>query len=184
MDSWQPLGRYRVTENRAAAVDDLDLAIMMQLQEDGRRSFTDIARALNISVGTVRNRISRLIADKTLHIFGRVNPTHVGFQASANIHIAVRPPSLIGAAASVIGEFPEVSYMALLTGEFDLEIDVACRDQEHLTELLTNRLHKVEGVVETRTHLLLRVFKYAQPDLRLLQRPSARAAGHDDNDTV
>jgi Lrp/AsnC family transcriptional regulator, regulator for asnA, asnC and gidA len=152
------------------ALDDLDIAIMSQLQADGRKSFTDIARALDISVGTVRNRVSKLIADRTLHIFGRVNPTHVGFQASANIHIAVRPPALISAVASEVGDFPEVSYMALLTGEFDLEIDVACRDQEHLTELLTNRLHRIEGVAETRTQMLLRVYKYAQPDLRLLQK--------------
>ncbi len=141
---------------------------MGHLQEDGRKSFTDIARALNVSVGTVRNRVSRLIADKTLQIFGRVNPTHVGFQASANIHINIRPPSLLADAVAEISEFPEVSYMAMLTGEFDLEIDVMCRDQAHLTELLTNRLHKVPGVAETRTHMILRIFKYAQPDLSLL----------------
>ena len=163
-------------------LDNMDIAIMTHLQADGRKSFTDIAKALNVSVGTVRNRVSRLVADRTLHIFGRVNPTHVGFQAPANIHVIIRPPALISAAAAEIAAFPEVSYVAMLTGEYDLEIDVMCRDQAHLTDLLTMRLHKVEGVAETRTHMILRIFKYAQPDLNLLKSAgTAEAADASDN---
>lgn len=150
-------------------LDQLDFAILSQLQEDGRKSFSDIADSLDVSAGTVRNRMAKLIADETLHVVGRANPHRVGFRAPANIHVSVQPPHLIET-ARMIAEFPEVSYVALVAGEFDLEVDVMCRDTEHLTELLTNRLHKLPGVVNTKTNLILRIIKYAQPNLKLLQR--------------
>lgn len=152
----------------AKALDALDLKILRGLQDDGRRSFTAIADALSLSVGTVRNRVSRLVADGTLHVIGRADPHRVGFHAPANIHIIVRPPSLIEGAAEQIAAYPEVSYVAVVSGQYDLEVDVMCRDLEHLTELVTERLPGVPGVEDTHTSMILRVVKYAQPNLELL----------------
>ena len=150
------------------ALDALDLKILRQLQEDGRRSFTAIAEALGLSVGTVRNRFSRLVADGTLHVIGRTDPHRVGFHAPANVHIVVRPPSLIERAAERIAAYPEVSYVAVVSGQYDLEVDAMCRDLAHLTELVTQRLPGVPGVQDTHTSMILRVVKYAQPNLELL----------------
>lgn len=152
-----------------AALDALDMAILSQLQEDGRRSLTEMAEALGVSVGTVRNRMSRLIADKTLHVIGRTDPHRVGFRAPATVHVSVRPASLIESVADAIAAFPEASYVASISGEFDLEVDLMCRDTPHLSALITHRLHKLEGVVNTKTNMILRVVKYGQPDLRLLE---------------
>jgi Lrp/AsnC family transcriptional regulator for asnA, asnC and gidA len=161
-------------------LDQVDLAILRQLQDDGRRSFTDIANALGLSVGTIRNRFTRLLEDGTLHVIGRADPHRVGFHAPANVHIAVRPPQLIAAAAAQVAELPETSYVAIVSGPYDLEVDVMCRDLAHLTELITERLPRIPGVADTHTSLILRVVKYAQPNLELLQpeaqRPSEGAA--------
>lgn len=151
-------------------LDRIDLAILRQLQDDGRRSFTEIAKALGLSVGTIRNRFHRLLEDGTLHVIGRADPHRVGFRAPANIHIAVRPPHLIPKAAAQIAEFPETSYVAIVSGSYDLEVDVMCRDLDHLTELITERLHRVPGVADTNTSLILRVVKYSQPNLKLLHQ--------------
>lgn len=159
----------------ATLLDKLDLDILRHLQEDGRRSFTDIAEDLGVSIGTVRNRFARLVASKALHVIGRADPHQVGFRAPANIHLTVSPPNLIEAAAEAIAAFPEVSYVALVSGEYDLEIDAMCRDLEHLTELVTQRIHRVPGVTGTRTNMILRVIKYAQPDLRILADPEPAA---------
>lgn len=149
-------------------VDELDLQILAHLQQDGRKSLTDIAAALGTSVGTVRNRVARLVADKTVHISGRVDPHKVGFRAPANIRVTIQPPSLVEQAAAQIAEFPEVSYVALISGEFDLEVDVLCRDQSHLSNLITDRLHQVPGVTKVHTDMVLRVYKLADPDLNLV----------------
>src|SRR5512146_2509157 len=96
-------------------IDDLDLEILKHLQTDGRKSFTDIAANLGVAVGTVRNRVTRLIEEGVLNIFGRVMPHKVGFNAPVTLFSSVDPPSL-DAAVQELMQFPEVSYLALITG--------------------------------------------------------------------
>jgi Lrp/AsnC family transcriptional regulator for asnA, asnC and gidA len=152
-------------------VDDLDFAILAHLQEDGRKSFTNIAKDLGTAVGTIRNRLARMLEEGTLKIFGRVNPYRVGFNSPATILITVEP-SLIEEAIDEISNFPEVSYLSLLTGEFDLMVDVMCRDSDHLSDFLLHRLPKVKGVKDYRTSIILRIVKFAQPDLNLAKQTS------------
>jgi Lrp/AsnC family transcriptional regulator for asnA, asnC and gidA len=149
-------------------MDELDFAIITQLQDDGRRSFTEIARVLDVSIGTVRNRINRMVADGVVRFICRPDAYRVGFHSPANIKISIRPSSLIEEAARVISAFPEVYYLAHITGEFDLDIDVMCRDQEHLANLVTHRLPQIEGVNSTITSVILRVYKLSVPDLSLV----------------
>jgi Lrp/AsnC family transcriptional regulator for asnA, asnC and gidA len=149
-------------------MDKLDFAIITQLQDDGRRSYTDIARALDVSVGTIRNRITRMVDDGTVRFICRPDAHRVGFHTPANLKVSIRPPALIEQAAKAIAEFPEVYYLALIAGEFDLDIDVMCRDQEHLADLVTHRLSQVQGVDATVTSVILRVYKLSVPDLSLV----------------
>ena len=149
-------------------LDELDLAILAQLQDDGRKSYTEIAKALGVSVGTVRNRITRLSEERIVKFICRPDAYRVGFHTPANIKVTIRPSSLIEQAVQEIMVFPEVYYLALVAGEFDLDIDVMCRDQEHLSSLISDRLHKVPGVYATSTHIILRTYKLSVPDLSLV----------------
>ena len=148
-------------------LDELDFAIITELQDDGRRSYTEIAKALDVSIGTVRNRINRMVEDGIVRFICRPDAYRIGFHSPANIKISVRPSSLIEEAAKVISRFPEVYYLAHITGEYDLDIDIMCRDQEHLADLVTHRLPKVQGVNSTVTSLILRVYKLSVPDLSM-----------------
>jgi Lrp/AsnC family transcriptional regulator for asnA, asnC and gidA len=155
-----------MANNNGVYIDDIDFAILAYLQEDGRKSFTDIAKELGIAVGTVRNRVNKMVQDKTVRIFGRVNPHHVGFSAPATINISIEP-QYMEKAIEEISQFREVSYLSVLTGEYDVMVDVMCRDVSHLTDFLLQRLAKVKGVKDFHTALILRIHKYAQPDLNL-----------------
>ncbi len=148
-------------------LDELDFAILTQLQDDGRKSFTEIAEVLNVSIGTIRKRVNKLIEDRTLSVIGRVDPSKVGFHAYAHIFIAIRPANLIENIAAQIGKLREVSFMAMISGDFDLEVDVMCRNNEHLVEL-THKIQSIEGVFQTKTDMYLKVMKIAQPDLNLV----------------
>ncbi len=159
-----------MTNNNGGYIDDLDFAILSLVQEDGRMSFTDIAKTLGIAVGTVRNRFTKMIEDKTVQIIGRINPHHVGFNAPATITVSIEPQH-IEEAIETIANFPEVSYLSVVTGEYDVMVDVMCRDANHLTDFLLKRLARVKGVRDFRTALILQIHKYAQPDLNLA-RPS------------
>ncbi len=141
-------------------VDKLDSQIIAHLQQDGRKPFTDIARALKISEGTVRNRVNRLVEANILQIVGMVDPYQLGLDAPALIGVSVAPPDVDRAAAE-ISALPEVSYLIMVSGDFDLYVEVMCRDRDHLATFLNEHLRKVGGVQRTETFLILKTYKLA-----------------------
>ncbi|GMV77656.1 MAG: putative transcriptional regulator, AsnC family protein [Chitinophagaceae bacterium] len=149
-------------------LDALDFNILSCLQQDGRMSFTVIADKLQVSIATVRTRVNKLIEDGTISIIGRVNPDKVGFNAYAHIAVYVRPATLKEKVANKISKYKEVSFLALTSGDYDLEVDVMCRDNDHLVQFV-NTISKIEGVYQTKTTIYFKVYKYAQPDLDLLK---------------
>lgn len=152
----------------SVTLDDLDFSILSCLQKDGRESFTVMAEKLNVSVGTIRTRVNKLIEDGTVNIIGRVNPDKVGFRSYAHIAIYVRPATLKEQVVTKILTLPEVSFLAGTSGDYDLEVDVMCRDNDHLVSFINN-ISGIEGIYQTNTTIYFKVYKYAQPDLDLLQ---------------
>jgi Lrp/AsnC family transcriptional regulator for asnA, asnC and gidA len=155
--------------NRNTTLDELDFAILNLLQQDGRMSFTELAEKLDASISNIRSRVTKLLDDKTIQVVGRVNPERVGFHVYANIKISVRPANKINEIADQLLGFGEISFMAITSGDFDLEIDVMCRDNNHLLELVNSRISRIEGVFQTHTNMYLKVLKFAQPDLSSLR---------------
>ncbi len=151
-----------------ATLDDLDFAILSFLQKDGRMSFTVIAEKLKVSIGTIRTRFNKLIEDGTISIIGRVDPDKVGFRSYAHIAVYVRPATLKEKVAQAIAKLSEVSFLAMTSGDYDLEVDVMCKDNEHLVAFV-NELSDINGVYQTKTTIYFKVYKYAQPDLNLLK---------------
>jgi Lrp/AsnC family transcriptional regulator for asnA, asnC and gidA len=151
-----------------SGLDELDFNILSCLQNDGRMSFTVMAEKLNVSVGTVRTRFNNLIEDGTVNIIGRVDADKVGFRSYAHIAVFIRPATLREKVAQKISKFKEVSFLAMTSGDYDLEVDVMCRDNEHLVQFV-NQISKIEGVNQTKTTIYFKVYKYAQPDLNLLR---------------
>ena len=157
-----------MANNGTHQLDKLDFEILSFLQQDGRMSFTVIAEKLNVSVGTVRTRLNNLIEEGTVSIIGRVDPDKVGFRCYAHIAVYVRPATLKEKVAQTISKLPEVSFLAMTSGDYDLEVDVMCRDNNHLVDFVNN-ISKIEGVYQTKTTIYFKVYKYAQPDLNLLK---------------
>lgn len=155
--------------NRNTTLDELDFAILKLMQQDGRMSFTELAEKLDASISNIRSRVTKLLEDKTIQVVGRVNPERVGFHVYANIKISVRPANKINEIADQLLGFGEISFMAITSGDFDLEIDVMCRDNNHLLELVNSRISRIEGVFQTHTNMYLKVLKFAQPDLSSLR---------------
>lgn len=141
-------------------MDRTDSEIISWLQKDGRAAFTDIARALGISEGTVRNRVARLLEDQVIHIVAMVDPVQVGFDAPAMIGVAVEPAQM-ESVAETVAAFPEVSYLIMVSGDYDLFVEVLCEDRTHLVNFLNQKLRRVPGVTRTQTYLTLKTYKMA-----------------------
>lgn len=151
------------------SLDEVDFAIINFLQNDGRTSFTVIADKLKVSIGTIRTRFNRLLEEKVITIVGRVDPGKVGFGSYAHVAVYVRPAALKESVAQKIALMPEVSFLAGTFGDYDLEVDVMCRDNDHLVDFV-NQVSVIDGVYQTKTTIYFKVYKYAQPDLGLLDK--------------
>ena len=139
-------------------MDRIDRAIVARLQYDGRMPFTDIAAELGISEGTVRRRVKRLTESGVLQIVAIVEPRFLGWGAAAMIGVTVEA-GRVDAVAQRIAQFPEVSYLFMAAGEFDLFVEVFCRDREHFVSFLSQSLQQVPGVARTQTFTILKMYK-------------------------
>ena len=149
-------------------LDSIDRSILSHLAEDGRKSFTDIATDLGVSAGTVRNRLARLEENGTVRVVGFMDLSHVGLHAYATVYVRVSPSRLISQVVATLDQYPEVSFLATVAGEYDLHVDVQCFDNDHLTAFLREVVHHIEGVVETKTTMVLQIHKYGRQDLEAL----------------
>jgi Lrp/AsnC family transcriptional regulator for asnA, asnC and gidA len=149
-------------------MDQTDLDIISYLQSNGRMPFTDIAKALDISEGTVRNRVARLMQDRVLQIVGMVDPYRLGYDAPAMISISVQPP-MINQIAKTISKFPEVSYLILVSGDYDLLVEVLCKDRDQLANFLNEKLLKVPGITNTQTSMVLHTYKMSYGALPVIE---------------
>ncbi|MDA8238092.1 MAG: Lrp/AsnC family transcriptional regulator [Chloroflexi bacterium] len=141
-----------------ADVSGLDKRIIEHLQQDGRRPFTQIAAELGVSEAAVRARTNRLIERGILQVVGVTDPLKLGFQQQAMIGVRCQADRLIEV-AEVVAAFPEVSYLVVTAGSYDLLVEVVCEDNDALLRFLSDRLRQVDGVRETETFVYLRMVK-------------------------
>jgi Lrp/AsnC family transcriptional regulator for asnA, asnC and gidA len=139
-------------------ISDLDKRIIEHLQEDGRRPFTQIAAELGVSEAAVRARTNRLVARGILQIVGVTDPLKLGFHQQALIGIRCERDRLIEVAEAV-ADFPEVDYVVITAGTYDLLIETVCEDNNALLTFLAERLRRIDGIRETETFVYLRMVK-------------------------
>jgi len=140
-------------------LDEIDRRIITGLQFDGRKSFTELAADVGISVSAVRYRVQKLEASGILQVVGIADPLKIGFDIMALIGVRIAA----GHADRVIAEFaklPETSYVAATAGSFDAFLEVVCRDTAHFRDLL-RRVNCTEGLISTETFFITEIHKMA-----------------------
>lgn len=150
----------RSGRSRKGALDDVDRRIVAILQDNGRTSNREIGRKLHVSEATVRNRISRLLADSLINIVAVPTPTAVGMTLSAIIGVSVSLPRINDVVADLITK-PEVRYAGLSTGRYEVILEAFFSNQEHLLEFVTEDLGSMDGVTQVETSIILRVAKFS-----------------------
>jgi len=138
-------------------LDDVSKAIIEQLQEDGRQSYATIAKRVGLSEAAVRQRVQRLLDQEVMQIVAVTDPLQVGFRRQAMIGIRVEGDLTM--VAEKLGAMPEVSYVVITAGSFDLLAEVVCEDDEQLLELLTHQIRTLPGVQVTETFVYLKLNK-------------------------
>jgi Lrp/AsnC family transcriptional regulator for asnA, asnC and gidA len=139
-------------------IDPIDVGIVGALQADGRRPFTQIARDLGISEAAVRQRVARLEAAGVMQVVAVADPIQVGYKTMTMVGISVEPGRR-EAVAEALRNLPEVSYLVLTAGSFDLLCEVVCEDNDHLLRFLGEELGRLDGINGTETFMYLRLLK-------------------------
>lgn len=141
----------------ASQLDDVSRRLVEALQEDGRRSYAALAQEVNLSEAAVRQRVKRLLDDGVMQIVAVTDPMTVGFSRQAMV--GIRAEGDLRALAERLSSLPELEYVVLCAGSFDLLVELVCEDDEHLLRLLDESIRSIEGVRETETFVYLRLVK-------------------------
>ena len=147
------------TRDRAPHVglDDVSKAIIEQLQQDGRRPYAAIGKAVGLSEAAVRQRVQRLIESGVMQIVAVTDPLQVGFPRAAMISVKVEGD--VEAVAEQMAAMSEVDYLVITAGGQDILAEVVCEDDEHLLEVVNRRVRAIPGVRQTETSVYLKLRK-------------------------
>jgi Lrp/AsnC family transcriptional regulator for asnA, asnC and gidA len=146
-------GKKRV----AVELDDADKALVELLQQDGRLPYTRLAAQVGLSEAAVRQRVQRLIENKVVQIVAVTDPLTLGFRRQAMVGVKIEGDII--AVADALTLITEVDYVVCTSGSFDLLFELVCEDDDHLLNLLNDRVRTIPGVRSTETFMYLRLRK-------------------------
>ncbi|MDQ3628581.1 MAG: Lrp/AsnC family transcriptional regulator [Actinomycetota bacterium] len=138
-------------------LDEVSKAIIEQLQQDGRRPYATIAKAVGLSEAAVRQRVQRLLDSGVMQIVAVTDPMQLGFARQAMIGITVEGP--IEPVADALAAMDDIDYVVVTAGGFDLLAEVVAESDAHLLELLSTRIRVIPGVRATQSFVYLKLHK-------------------------
>jgi Lrp/AsnC family transcriptional regulator for asnA, asnC and gidA len=143
--------------NANVPLDSVSKAIIEQLQEDGRRAYATIGKAVGLSEAAVRQRVQKLLDQGVMQIVAVTDPRTVGFSRQAMVGITVEGD--VEDVADALVAMDEVDYVVVTAGSFDLMAELVCEDDEHLLELINKRIRALPGVRRTESFVYLKLRK-------------------------
>jgi Lrp/AsnC family transcriptional regulator for asnA, asnC and gidA len=138
-------------------LDERSKLIIEQLQQDGRRSYAAIARAVGLSEAATRQRVQRLLDEGVIQIAAVTDADAVGFHRLAML--GIRVDGEVRTVADKLSALRETSYVVICAGQFDLLVELICEDDEHLLALVDDNIRSIPGVRSTETFVYLRLEK-------------------------
>ncbi len=126
-------------------LDATDKEIIRALQEDGRMPYTKLGPMVGLSAPAVRQRVLQLIEQGVMQVVAVTDPTTLGFGIQAMLGVKVVGP--LDAVTADVSKLPEVDYIVVTTGRFDMLLEVVCETNQHLLETV-NRIRSMGPVSE------------------------------------
>ncbi|MEU8699220.1 Lrp/AsnC family transcriptional regulator [Streptomyces sp. NPDC091387] len=147
----------RTGNGSSSTVDAVSLAIIEQLQEDGRRPYAAIGKAVGLSEAAVRQRVQKLLDQGVMQIVAVTDPLTVGFRRQAMVGINVEGD--LDPVADALSAMTECEYVVMTAGSFDLMVEIVCEDDDHLLETISKRIRAIPGVRSTESFVYLKLKK-------------------------
>lgn len=119
--------------------------------------YASIGKAVGLSEAAVRQRVQRLLENGVMQIVAVTNPLQLGFARQAMI--GIKAQGAMEPIANALASMPEIDYVIVTAGSFDIIVEVVCESDDHLLDLLSNRIRSIEGVTSTETFVYLKLHK-------------------------
>ena len=139
------------------SLDAVSKTIVELLQEDGRRSYSEIGRTVGMSEAAVRQRVQRLTESGVMQIVAVTDPMQLGFHRQAMIGVRVSGDAR--RVAEAIAAIDAVDYVVITVGSFDVLAEVVCEDDDDLLALINDFIRPIEGVLSTETFIYAKLQK-------------------------
>ena len=137
-------------------IDNLDIDILSILMNDATTAYTEIAKELIVSGGTVHVRMKKL-ADMGIirgsHLI--IDPRKAGYDITAFLGIYLEKGSLYKDAVDQLSKIKEVVELHYTTGAYSMFAKITCRDTDHLRHVLNEEIQAVKGIQRTETLISL-----------------------------
>ncbi len=138
-------------------LDHVNKDIVEQLQQDGRRSYATLAKAVGLSEPAVRQRVQKLLDTGVMQIVAVTDPLMLGFARQAMI--GIRADGDLRSIADQLAALEEIDYVVICTGSFDLLIELVVSDDEQLLDILNDAIRSIPGVRDTEVFVYLKLVK-------------------------
>ena len=116
-----------------------------------------VGKAVGLSEAAVRQRVQRLTEAGVVQIVAVTDPLQLGFERQALI--GLKTTGDVNTLADTLADIPEVDYVVITAGSFDVIAEVVCEDDDHLLQLLSKQIRNLDGVVATETFVYLKLRK-------------------------
>jgi Lrp/AsnC family transcriptional regulator for asnA, asnC and gidA len=141
----------------SVVLDEIDKAIVRELQVDGRMPYAQLGPKVGLSQAAVRQRVQRLIGSEVMQVVAVTDPLRLGFTLQAMVGIGARGD--LKELAERLAKVPEIDYVVVASGRFDLLLEVVCEGHEELFDLLNREVRSVDGVLTAEVFTYLHLEK-------------------------
>jgi Lrp/AsnC family transcriptional regulator, regulator for asnA, asnC and gidA len=138
-------------------LDDVSKAIIEQLQQDGRRSYAAIGKVVGLSEAAVRQRVQRLTESGVIQVVAVTDPLQLGFARQAMV--GIRAKGELEAVAEALAALEEVDYVVITAGTYDILAEVVAESDDHLLELISSKIRRIDNIESTETFMYLKLQK-------------------------
>lgn len=142
--------------NKNFDIDNVDLKILSLLAEDAKMPYTEVAKKVFVSGGTVHVRMRKMeemgiVQGTTLNM----DYSKMGYDITAFLGIYLEKSSLYDAVIQHLQDIPEIVKIHYTTGNYNIFVKMHCKDTKHLKDVLHDKIQTIEGIERTETIISL-----------------------------
>lgn len=138
-------------------LSETDVAIVRELEHDGRASFRDIASRIGESERLVSRRVTQMVEEGVVRVIAVGNPLTLGFSTMAWLGIVVDPHADAEAVLERLSAIRAIDYVVVVAGRFDVMAEIVCRSGDELVAALGEEIGAIDGIASVETSLYLRL---------------------------